>query len=151
MANTPYEGKKYVFLIDPTNTEPSDMGVAPSLVVCLTENSYTRSASVIDASSKCGTYQLNGPKTRTIDLSGQVIFAPDGTAMSEGELNDLFENDTRFSWLHGPETPESGDQYYTGADAVISDLVLTAPNDGVVEFTATVQVNGVPVRHTEGS
>ncbi len=152
MANTPYEGKKYVFFIDPTNTDPSDEEFAPGLVVCLTENSYNRSASVVDASSKCGTYQFNGTKTRTIDIAGQVIFAPEDTEqMSEGDLNALFENDTPFSWLLGPETPVDGDQYYTGMDAVISDLALTAPLDGPVGFTATIQVNGVPVLHTEGS
>ena len=131
-------------MIDTNNT-----GVIYDAVVCLTSNSFERTANVIDASSKCGTYKLNGIKERTINIEGNVIFVPDSGNISEGELNDIFENDTPFAWLFGPETPEPGEQFYTGVDAILSSLTMTAPNDGALTFSGTVQLNGVPVRNEE--
>lgn len=146
MANIPVNGKRWVFGIDLTNE-----GVNYDTIVCLTNNTYERTASVIDANSKCGTFKLIGPKDRTITLDGNVIFNPDADNVSEGVLNDAFENDTPFAWFFGPETPLPGEDTYTGTDALISALTMTAPNDGVLTFNGTVQINGVPVRTTEGS
>lgn len=143
MAETPYEGKKYVFLIDPAN------GTNYGLIVCLTDNSFNLTANVIDASSKCGTYKFNGVKDRTIEITGNMIMTPDSGHYSEADLHTLFENDTPFGWLFGPETPEAGDTYYTGVDAIISNLGISAPNEGAVTFTATVQLNGVPVQNEQ--
>lgn len=145
MANIPVEGKKILFMLDSTNT-----GVSYDLVVCENDNTFSRSANVVDGSSKCGTYKFNGVKDRTITVSGNVVFAPDANCLSEADLNDLFENDTPFAWLRGPENPEPDDDFYTGTDAIISSLETTAPKDGAATFTATIQLNGVPVRH-EGS
>jgi hypothetical protein len=145
MAITPIEGKRYVILIDTANT-----GSSYDLVVCLTSNSFERSANVIDASSKCGTAKLNGVKERTIQLEGNVQKAPDAGQITEGDLNDIFENDTKVAWLFGPENPEAGEVYYTGVDAIVSNLTLTAPQDGALTFSGTMQLNGVPVKH-EGS
>mgnify|MGYP006921314912 CR=1 FL=1 len=146
MANIPVNGKLWVFGIDLTNT-----GTNYDTIVCLTENSFERSANVIDASSKCGTYKLNGIKERTITIAGNVIFNPDANNVSEGVLNDAFENDTPFAWFFGPEAPESGQDTYTGVGALLSELSMTAGNDAALTFTGTVQLNGVPVRTTEGS
>jgi predicted secreted protein len=146
MANNPTNGKRYVFGIDLTNT-----GASYDTVVCLTSNTFERSASVIDASSKCGTAKLNGVKDRTITLEGNVIFNPDANNVSEGVLNDAFENDTPFAWFFGPEAPLAGEDTYTGVDALISALTMTAGNDAALSFSGTVQLNGVPVRTTEGS
>ena len=55
MAQRTAEGKNLVLLIDTLNT-----GASYDLVVCLTSNSFARTANVIDASSKCGTEKLNG-------------------------------------------------------------------------------------------
>lgn len=145
MAIRPIEGKRYVFLIDTANT-----GASYDLVVCLNENSFERSANVIDASSKCGTAKLNGVKERTIQISGNVQKAPDAGTITEGDLNDIFENDTEIAWLFGPEAPDLGESYYTGVDAIISNVALQAPKDGALTFSATVQLNGVPARG-EGS
>lgn len=145
MAQTPVEGKNVLFLIDTANT-----GASYDLVVCLTSNSYERTANVIDASSKCGTYKLNGLKDRTIQLEGIIMKAPDAGKLTEGELNNIFENDTQFAWLFGPENPGVDDIYYTGVDAIISNLTYAAPQDGAATFSATVQLNGVPVQG-EGS
>lgn len=143
--DTPYEGKKYLFFIDSSNTN----GGPYDLVVCLTSNTYTRAANVIDASSKCGTYKFNGDKARTIAIAGQVIFVPGANKISEAELNTLFENDTPFSWRMGPETPVEGDVSYEGVNAIVSDLAIDAPKDGALGFTATIQVNGVPTQTIE--
>jgi predicted secreted protein len=146
MAQRTAEGKNLVLLIDTLNT-----GSSYDLVVCLTSNSFARTANVIDASSKCGTEKINGVKDRTIALEGTVQFDPSVGKLSEGDLNDIFENDTRVAWLFGPETPVAGDYYYTGTDALLSDLTLDAPNDGAATFTGTLQLSGVPVRTVEGS
>lgn len=134
-----------MFLIDTANT-----GATYDLVVCLTAGSFERSANVIDASSKCGTAKLNGVKERTIQIEGNVQKAPDAGTITEGDLNDIFENDTEIAWLFGPEAPELGETYYTGVDAIISNIALNAPQDGPLTFSATVQLNGVPVKG-EGS
>jgi len=146
MANIPVNGKRWVFGIDLTNA-----GTSYDTVVCLTSNTFERTASVIDASSKCGTFKLNGVKDRTITLDGNVIFNPDANNVSEGVLNDAFENDTPFAWFFGPETPTQGEDTYTGVDALISALTMTAGNDAALTFNGTVQLNGVPARTTEGS
>lgn len=146
MAQRTVEGKNLLLLIDTANT-----GASYDLVVCLTSNSFTRTANVIDASSKCGTEKLNGVKDRTIALEGTLQFDPTVGKVSEGDLNDIFENNTKVAWLFGPETPVAGDQYYTGVGAILSDLTLDAPNDGAATFTGTLQLNGVPVRTVETS
>lgn len=143
MADTPYEGKKYVVLIDPAN------GNNYGLLVCLTENSFNRTANTIDASSKCGTHKFNGVKDRTIDISGNMVMTPDSGHYSEYDLNTLFENDTPVGWLFGPETPEAGDKFYTGVDAILSSVSISAPNEGAVTFSATMQLNGVPTAHEQ--
>jgi predicted secreted protein len=146
MAQRTVEGKNLVLLIDTLNT-----GDSYDLVVCLTSNSFTRTANVIDASSKCGTEKINGVKDRTIALEGTLQFDPSVGKISEGDLNDIFENNTKVAWLFGPENPVDGDQYYTGVNAILSDLTLDAPNDGAATFSATLQLNGVPVRSVETS
>lgn len=146
MANTPINGKRWVFGIDLTN-----VGTTYDTVVCLLDGSYERTANVIDANSKCGTAKLIGPKDRSITISGQVIFNPDANNVSEGVLNDAFENDTPFAWFFGPETPLPGEDTYKGVDALMSALTMTAPNDGALGFDGTIQLNGVPERVTEGS
>ena len=143
MAERSIEGKNMVFLIDPLN------GVDYDLVVCLTSNSYERTASVIDANSKCGTEKLNGVKERTITIEGNVRFDPTTGRISEAGLNNLFENDTLIGWKFGPETPEAGDVSYVGTGAIISSLSMSAPLDGVTTFSATILVNGVPTQVEE--
>ncbi len=145
MAEIPVEAKLQVFLIDTANT-----GASYDLVVCLTDNSFERAANVIDASSKCGTVKMNGVKERTIQLSGIIMKTPDAGHLTEGDLNNIFEADTKFAWLFGPEDPDADDRYYTGENAIISNLTYTAPKEGPATFSATVQLNGVPVLH-EGS
>jgi hypothetical protein len=52
--------------------------------------------------------------------------------------------------LWGAEDPGINDIYYTGVDAILSGVTYTAPQDGAATFSATFQLNGVPVKH-EGS
>lgn len=135
----PIEGKNLMLFIDPTN------GANYSLIVCLTSQSYNRAANVINADSKCGSRKLNGTKDRTIELEGQVMYSPDSGRVSEGVLNGLFENDTPVGWKWAQAVPEDGDEIYSGIDAVISNLVMTAPLENVTTFTATMQITGVPI------
>ena len=140
MANTPAEGKRWLFFADPSN------GGDYYLVVCLTSQSYERAANVIDASSKCGTAKLNGVKDRTIQIEGIVNTGLDAVGeATEQALNNWFENDIPIGWAFGPEFPEAGEYTYSGTDALISNLSISAPQDGAVTFSATVQLNGVPV------
>lgn len=143
MANDTLEGKRIVFLIDPAN------GSSYDLVVCLTNNTYTRAANVIDASSKCGTKKLNGTKDRTIQIEGIVEINSGAGRVSEADLNSYFENDTKIGWAMGPETAVSGEVTYSGTDAVISNLELSAPVDGAATFSATIQLSGVPTQTIE--
>jgi len=140
MAEREIAGKNLLFFIDPAN------GTNYSLVVCLTSQSYTRTANVIDATTKCGTKKLNGTKDRTIEIEGQVIYAPDAGRISEGDLDDIFEDDTPIGWKFGQAVPEEGDVIYSGLDGVISNLAITAPLEGITTFTATVQLSGVPTK-----
>lgn len=140
MANDTLEGKRIVFLIDPAN------GSSYDLVVCLTNNTYTRAANVIDASSKCGTKKLNGIKDRTIQIEGIVEINSAAGRISEADLNSYFENDTKIGWAMGPETAGTGEVTYSGIDAIISNLELSAPQDGAATFSATVQLSGVPTQ-----
>lgn len=132
-------------MLDSTN-----VGIDFDLIVCQTGGSFTRTANVIDASSKCGTYKLNGIKERTIDIDGIIMKAPDAGTLTEGELNNIFEDDTRVAWLWGAQDPGPDDIFYTGTDAILSNIVASAPQDGAATFTATFQLQGVPVQH-EGS
>lgn len=145
MATNPVEAKDQVFLIDTGNT-----GASYDLVVCLTDSSLERTANVIDASSKCGTVKMNGVKERTIQISGIIMKTLGANEITEGTLNDIFEADTKFAWLFGPEDPGDDDIYYTGINAILSNLTYTAPKEGPATFSGTVQLNGVPVKH-EGS
>lgn len=128
-----------MFYIDPAN------GINYSLVICLTSQSYNRAANVIDATSKCGTLQLNGTKTRSFDIEGQIMYNPEVGQVSEKELNDYFEADTKIGWKQSRAIPVDGDVIYSGVDAIISNLTATAPLDGVSTFSATLQINGVPI------
>ena len=145
MAQRLVEGKNIVFMIDPANGEAYD------LVVCLTNNSYERTSATIDASTKCGDRQLAGTKTRTIQIEGEIEVESASGRMSEAELNTLFENDTRFGWLFGPETPVTGDVFYTGIDALITSLTFGAPLEGSATFSGTIALSGTPTMHIEGS
>lgn len=145
MAQSPVEGKLIVLLLDTANT-----GASYDLVVCQTGGSFERTSNVIDANSKCGTAKLIGVKDRTIQIDGIIMKDPDLGNITEGELNNIFEGDTKVAWLWGPASPGDGDIYYTGVDALISSVTYTAPLDGAATFSATFQLNGVPVQH-EGS
>lgn len=145
MAAIPVEGKNIVMMLDTTN-----VGTTYDLIVCQTGGSFERTANVIDASSKCGTYKLNGIKDRTIQIDGIIMKSPDAGTLTEGDLNTIFENDTAVAWLWGVETGTAQDVWYTGTGAIISGVTYTAPQDGAATFSATFQLNGVPVMH-EGS
>lgn len=145
MAAIPVEGKNIVMLIDTTN-----VGTDYDLIVCQTGGSFERTANVNDASSKCGTYKLNGVKDRTIQIDGIIMKTPDAGTLTEGDLNDIFEGDTPVAWLWGPQVGDGDDVWYTGVGAIISGVTYTAPQDGAATFSATFQLNGVPVKH-EGS
>jgi hypothetical protein len=141
----PVEGKHLVFLIDLAN------GTSYGGVVCLDTVSMALAANVITSASRCGTVKYNGDKDRTIQLSGFYVFSPTAPTHSAGDIVDAFENDTRFGWLFGPETPVDGEEYYTGIDALFSNVEIGAPQEGGATFSATVQLTGVPVHHIEGS
>ena len=100
----PIEGKNLMFFIDPAN------GTNYELAICLTSQSYTRAANVIDATSKCGTRKLNGTKDRTIALEGQVMYDPDSGRISEGALNSYFESDTPVGWKWAKAIPDNRKQ-----------------------------------------
>ncbi len=142
MANDAVEGKRMVVLLGTANTlhGPYD------LIVCLTQNSYARSANVINASTKCGDKKVNGDKDRTIELEGEIEINSDAGRMSEYDLDTIFENDSKVSWLFGPESPIAGEYYYEGIDAIISNLTISAPNEGNTTFSATLQLSGTPTK-----
>lgn len=145
MATEPVEGKRLVFLVDPDN------GTEYGALICLTEASYTAAANVISAASRCGTTKYNGDKDRTFDISGFYVFDPTDPAISAGGVFDMFEADTRFGYLFGPETPVDDEEYFTGINALFSNITIGAPQEGAATFTATVQIGEAPVRHVEGS
>lgn len=139
----PVEGKRLLFLIDLAN------GVAYDKVVCLTTASMTLAANVITSASRCGTVKYNGDKNRTIQLDGFIVFSPVAGTQSSADLITAFENNTRFGWLFGPDPQISDDEWYTGVDALISNVQIGAPNEGAATFSATVELTGVPVFHQE--
>lgn len=131
-------GKEILVFLDPAG------GTAfGKLIVCLNSNSFNRSASVIDATSKCGTKKLNGEKERSLEIEGNIVYIPGTDAISEGDLNDLFEDDQEVGWKWARAIPEDGDDIYTGV-GIISKLTASAPKDGVATFSATIEINGVP-------
>ncbi len=145
MPQIPIEGKTIVMQIDITN-----VGSSYDLIVCQTGGSFERTANIIDANSKCGPFKLNGLKDRTIQIEGLIMKDPDAGNLTEGDLNDIFEGDTKVAWMWGAVNPGPNDIYYTGSNAIISGVTYTAPQDGAATFSATFQLNGVPVRG-EGS
>ena len=147
MATTyvPVEGKRIVFLIDLDNGDDYE------LVVCLEAANMALAANVITSASRCGVTKYNGDKDRTVDINGFIVFSPAAPAHSAGDIVAAFENDTRFGWLFGPETPVTDDEYYTGVDAIFSNVQLGAPQEGAATFSATVQLGGAPEHHVEGS
>lgn len=143
MATEPIEGKKLVILVDFAN------GTTYGELICLTEATMQLAANVITAASRCGTTKFNGDKDRTIDINGLWVFNPESPKQSAGAVVDAFENDTRVGWLFGPETPGSGDEWFTGVDAIFSNVTIGAPQEGAATFTATMQLGNAPEHHFE--
>lgn len=111
------------------------------LAVCLTTNSLERTTTVIDAASKCGPYKLPGVQSIQVPFAFNDVLDLNTGEISEGDLHDLWNEKTVFSWKTGVATPQSGDITYSGI-GFLSDLKLTAAQNSAYAATATIEVQG---------
>lgn len=135
MAKRKISGKNILLMIDPAS------GTDYSLIVCLTSQSLARTTNAIDAASKCGPDKLPGEQEITVDFEGMIILGPDGDDISEGELHDLWEDSTEFSWKYGEALPTTGSVTYAGK-GFLSDLNTDAGLNDPSTFSGTIQVKG---------
>lgn len=139
MAERQVTGKNVLLFLDPAG------GTSYKLIVCLTENSYERTKTVVEATTKCGTNTLPGTISRTVNFSGQVVVDPDTGRISEADLDDYFEDDTVVGWKMGPAVPVADDVTYSGV-GYISDLSATYGTNDAATFSASLKVNGTPTK-----
>lgn len=134
MAQRKVNGKDILLFIDPAG------GTDYKTLVCLTSNSINRTTSIIDSASKCGPDSQAGAQTVTVPFTGQVVVAPDTGKISEGDLEDLWNDSTQIGWKVGPVIPVYGDVIREGI-GFISDLSDTYDMNGAT-FTGTIAVSG---------
>ena len=128
-------GKDNILMLDPAG------GTSFQTILCLTENSFKIANEIIDAKSKCGPDNLPGTQSFEISCSGMAMVDGDATQQDIAELYTLAANVTTVGWKMGKVTPASKDVTWTGT-GFISNLDITAPQDGPVTFSLTLGVYG---------
>lgn len=114
MAEIKINGSHYGLFIDPAG------GTSWDLIVCLTSQSLNRTTETVDSSSKCGSSSGAGKKSADVSFEGILMLDPDDTHISGGDLHDLWEDSTVFSWKIGRLVPVTNDVTYTGTGYLTS-------------------------------
>ena len=122
-----------------------DAGVTQKVIACLTSKELSSSTSPIDASSDCGNEYLPGDlQEQSFAIEGFTTLGAIATKVSTSELYTYWANGTTFHAEIKRATEIAGDVSYSG-DVFVSDLPISAANNEVVNFTATLTVAVPPL------
>lgn len=135
MAEHKLSGADILLFIDPAG------GTSYKTLVCLTNQSFTGSSNVIDATSKCGADSLPGTQSNSISFEGQQLFDPETGRVSVISLHSLWQNKTTIGWKIAPVSPVAGDEIMTGT-GFISELGKTYDQNSPAAFTGTLSIYG---------
>lgn len=135
MAERKLTGKDNLFFIDFAG------GTDYSTIICLTNQSYSRTTDEIDAATKCGPDTQPGKQKQTISIDGQVMLSPAAGKASMSAMHDAWDAVTQFTWKYGPATGTDGDIIYSGT-GFFSKLDESADIDNPATFSATIGILG---------
>lgn len=135
MAQRTVNGKDILLFIDPSG------GTDYKTIVCLTDNSLTRTTGIESANSKCGPDSGPGDQTQSISFAGQIVYEAETGKIASHSMHSLWSSSTSISWKMSTATPVSGDVVYSGA-GWISELTEGAPVNGRATFSGTISVTG---------
>ena len=110
-------------------------------VVCETTSSMSGSASVTTEITKCSTLTSVATPTITFSVDGILETAPSAGNVSAEDMLGYFVNRTLLDIKY--ENPEGvGTDFYLQGAAYITEFGMTAPAEGNVSFTASLQMTG---------
>lgn len=137
-ANEPINGTDIILQYDMNN------GVgAPdwNLVACGTESGLDGTTETIDATSKCGSYQLAGTLTETYNFTGYMAKNPEPDVVSINELRAVFKAKTNAHW-RALDQETGGAQYYREFYGPITTFNETTNQNEAVGFNLSIAING---------
>jgi predicted secreted protein len=110
-------------------------------VICETTSSFSGSASVTTAVTKCNTVSTVSSPTVTFSVEGVAENAPMDGQVSIEQLLSWFQTNALLDIKY--ENPESnGTNFYIQGFGYITEFGITAPAEGAVTFTASFQLTG---------
>jgi len=111
-------------------------------VICLTNNSITRTTAEITTSSKCGPSTAAGAQTNQITFEGNIMVDPDAENISAVQLINWWTDQTTVFLKMGVVQPSIGDFTYFGS-VFLSALSETYGLDAAATFSATFSPDGL--------
>lgn len=108
-------------------------------VVCETTTGFSSSAAVTTETTKCGTRSTIAEPISTISFEG--IYEEIGPSYLT--VSDLLNWHNASTLLNFEYTDPENDIYLAG-DCYISELTISAPSEGFVSYTFTLQIDGLP-------
>lgn len=126
----------------------NDGGTTQKVIACLTSKELTTSAATIDGSSDCGDEYLPGDKVeQSFAIEGFTTLGAEATKVSSSQLYTYFTGKTEFHAEIKRATEIAGDVSYAG-NVFVSDLTISASDNELVTFTATLTVTAPPITQT---
>ncbi len=122
-----------------------DGGTTQKVIACLTSKELAGSNGAIDASSDCGNEYLAGDLVeQTFAIEGFTTIGAAATKVSSSQLYTYWQGKTTFHAEIKRATEVADDVSYSG-DVFVSDLSITASDNEVVNFSATLTVVTPPL------
>lgn len=138
MANEPINGSDIVLQYDTTN----GVGEADwNLVACGTESGIDGTRETIDATSKCGTFQLAGNKTENYNYTGFMARNVALDTVSINQMRDLFNAATIGHW-RAIDLETGGTLYYREFFGPLTTFNETTNQNEAVGFNMVIAING---------
>lgn len=110
-------------------------------VVCETTSSFSGSASVTTAVTKCNTITSVSAPTVTFSVEGIAESNPSSGQVSVEMLLGWFQANTLLAIKY--EDPEgTGTNFYVQGTGYMTEFGITSPAEGAVTFTASFQLTG---------
>lgn len=110
-------------------------------VVCETTSSFSGSASVTTAVTKCNTITSVSAPTVTFSVEGIAESNPSSGQVSIEMLLGWFQGNTLLGIKY--EDPEgNGGNFYIQGTGYMTEFGITSPAEGAVTFTASFQLTG---------
>lgn len=132
-------GKNTILLVQPVDNTIGDPGL---LVANLTENSYSIENELIDEMTKMGRILAYGENSESFELTA---YGKKGDPGQEAILNAIKQKQKLKVWEVDLEENENNTYNATFAYCLVESAEKSAPTDGFLEVTATLQVEGSSV------